>query len=91
MEPGPAEQEAAARIAANVRAEIGRARFTPRRLAARAEMDPVTLHRRLKGDPPGFRVHELENIAAVLGVNITTLLGTAAPTGAAGPQTGAGS
>jgi transcriptional regulator with XRE-family HTH domain len=55
------------RIAAEVRAELGRQRMSQRRLAAKLDLSQAQVNDRLRGSVE-FRLSELEQIAEILGV-----------------------
>lgn len=61
------------RTAANVRAELARARISIRSAARTLDWSPNTLSRRLRGETP-LTVDELLALAALLGVPLSTLL-----------------
>ena len=68
------EQTRAERVAANVRAEMARAGYSQRQLAADLGIAQQGLSQRLNGRVP-FRVNELDRIAAILGVDLAALIG----------------
>lgn len=67
----------AERVAAEVRAELGRQRKSGSELAAALGMAQSTVSRRLLGEVP-FDVDELHRIADYLGVPVSQFLGVAA-------------
>jgi transcriptional regulator with XRE-family HTH domain len=64
----------AERVAANVRAELGRHRRTQTALAQHLGLSQTAVSRRLLGQVP-FDVNEVHSLAAWLGVPVTVLLG----------------
>ena len=65
---------AVAATAAAVRAAIESAGLSEVEAARRAGISQSTLSRRLLGNPPGFTVTELSSLAAVLGVDASSLI-----------------
>ena len=65
---------AVAATAAAVRAAIERAGLSEVEAARRAGISQSTLSRRLLGNPPGFTVTELSLLAAVLGIDASSLV-----------------
>ena len=65
---------AVAATAAAVRAAIERAGLSEVEAARRAGIPQSTLSRRLLGNPPGFTVTELSLLAAVLGIDASSLV-----------------
>lgn len=68
-----AEPVVTERVAANVRAEMGRRRFTQTKLAGTLGVSQMFLSRRLGGHVP-FDLQELERIAAALEIPVELLL-----------------
>lgn len=62
------------RVGANVRAEMARKRLSQSALAERLNLTQQMLSRRISGQL-AFRVDELHEIAAVLGVPVSDLIG----------------
>jgi len=63
------------RVAAEIRAELGRQQMSQRRLAELLGVDPAIVSRRLAGVRYSFTTSELDRIAAILGVPVARILG----------------
>lgn len=67
-------QDIAAATAATVKAELGEQGITLAQAARDTGIPFSTLHRRLRGTPPGFSVTELSSLASLLGMDVSDLL-----------------
>lgn len=80
--PGPLAQ----RIAAEIRAELGRQEMSRRTLADRIGQNHVTVSRWIKGEGP-MSFDALDAICEVLGINVADLLAAADTRHASGRDT----
>lgn len=75
----PDQSTLRARLAAEIRAEMGRANVRQRGLAAITGISQATLSRKLKAHDEGdsFNVSELERISRALGISLSKLFAAA--------------
>lgn len=77
VDQNPSDEAVDRRVAAEVRAELGRQGMSQQKLADRLGWTQVRLSRRLstgETSPVPFSVGELQNVADALGVPVTTFL-----------------
>lgn len=71
------------RVAAEIRAELGRQNRSQRWLAEQLGYDPAMVSRRMIGKGSAFTTAELDRVAAVLAVSVDQILGVPALASAA--------